>query len=239
MTIEDGRILEVGPVAQGERLSGKALASGFVNDHSHAFQRGLRGAVERIEAFPPPRRLLDLARADVCPGGRSVSRLHKGGQPPLLRGDALRRIHERHRVPLRPPPSRRNNIQRPERPSESGGPGLRRRGHTAPVAACRLRAGAACRDFGISPYGPSWRGSMRSESGRKGVRWSRSASPPTASGRSRENGWRRSGSMRRMISRCISTQTSSCVRSKSVRPSTDYVRSNCSRRPDFSGRTPR
>jgi formimidoylglutamate deiminase len=53
VTIEDGRILEVGPVAQGERLSGKALASGFVNDHSHAFQRGLRGAVERIEPFLP------------------------------------------------------------------------------------------------------------------------------------------------------------------------------------------
>jgi formimidoylglutamate deiminase len=53
VTIEEGRILEVGPVAQGERLSGKALASGFVNDHSHAFQRGLRGTVERIEPSHP------------------------------------------------------------------------------------------------------------------------------------------------------------------------------------------
>jgi formimidoylglutamate deiminase len=53
VTIEDGRILEVSPAAQGERLFGKALASGFVNDHSHAFQRGLRGAVERIEASRP------------------------------------------------------------------------------------------------------------------------------------------------------------------------------------------
>ncbi|HYQ82447.1 MAG TPA: hypothetical protein VEP28_00255, partial [Rubrobacter sp.] len=53
VTIDDGRILEVGPVAQGERLSGKALASGFVNDHSHAFQRGLRGTVERIEPSHP------------------------------------------------------------------------------------------------------------------------------------------------------------------------------------------
>ncbi|MDQ2672015.1 MAG: amidohydrolase family protein, partial [Actinomycetota bacterium] len=53
VTIEEGRILEVGPVAQGERLSGKALASGFLNDHSHAFQRGLRGAAERIEASRP------------------------------------------------------------------------------------------------------------------------------------------------------------------------------------------
>ena len=49
VTIEDGRILEVGPVAEGERLPGVALASGFVNDHSHAFQRGLRGAVEWVE----------------------------------------------------------------------------------------------------------------------------------------------------------------------------------------------
>ena len=30
-------------------MPGVALASGFVNDHSHAFQRGLRGAVEWVE----------------------------------------------------------------------------------------------------------------------------------------------------------------------------------------------
>jgi formimidoylglutamate deiminase len=53
VTIEDGRILEVGPVTEGERLPGAALASGFVNDHSHAFQRGLRGAVEQIEPSHP------------------------------------------------------------------------------------------------------------------------------------------------------------------------------------------
>ena len=53
LTIEGGRISEVGPVAEGERLPGKALAPGFVNDHSHAFQRGLRGAVERIEPSRP------------------------------------------------------------------------------------------------------------------------------------------------------------------------------------------
>src|SRR5829696_4055296 len=53
VTIEDGRILEVGPAAEGERLSGRALAPGFVNDHSHAFQRGLRGAVERIDPARP------------------------------------------------------------------------------------------------------------------------------------------------------------------------------------------
>jgi formimidoylglutamate deiminase len=53
VTIEDGRISKVGPAAEGERLTGKALAPGFVNDHSHAFQRGLRGAVERIEPSHP------------------------------------------------------------------------------------------------------------------------------------------------------------------------------------------
>ena len=51
--IEDGQISKVGPATDGERLPGKALAPGFVNDHSHAFQRGLRGAVERIEPSQP------------------------------------------------------------------------------------------------------------------------------------------------------------------------------------------
>ena len=53
VTIEDGCIAEVGPSTEGERLPGRALASGFVNDHSHAFQRGLRGAVERFEPSRP------------------------------------------------------------------------------------------------------------------------------------------------------------------------------------------
>ena len=53
VTTEDGRIVEVGRATEGLRLPGKALAPGFVNDHSHAFQRGLRGAVEQIEASHP------------------------------------------------------------------------------------------------------------------------------------------------------------------------------------------
>ena len=53
VTIEDGWIVEVGPTSEGERLAGRALAPGFVNDHSHAFQRGLRGTVERIEPSHP------------------------------------------------------------------------------------------------------------------------------------------------------------------------------------------
>jgi len=52
-TFENGRIVEVGPAKEGERLPGMALAPGFINDHSHAFQRGLRGAVERIEPSHP------------------------------------------------------------------------------------------------------------------------------------------------------------------------------------------
>lgn len=53
VTIEDGRIVDVAPATDGERLRGMALAPGFVNDHSHAFQRGLRGRVERIEPTHP------------------------------------------------------------------------------------------------------------------------------------------------------------------------------------------
>jgi formimidoylglutamate deiminase len=49
ITVENGRLVAVGPATEGERLPGRALAPGFVNDHSHAFQRGLRGAVEQIE----------------------------------------------------------------------------------------------------------------------------------------------------------------------------------------------
>ncbi len=49
VTVEEGRLIEVGPVTNAERLPGRALAPGFVNAHSHAFQRGLRGRVERVE----------------------------------------------------------------------------------------------------------------------------------------------------------------------------------------------
>lgn len=53
VTMEDGRVVEVDPATDGERLPGRALAPGFLNDHSHAFQRGLRGTVERIEPSHP------------------------------------------------------------------------------------------------------------------------------------------------------------------------------------------
>lgn len=57
VTVEDGGIVEVGPaegeVPDGERLPGRALVPGFVNDHSHAFQRALRGRVEERDPARP------------------------------------------------------------------------------------------------------------------------------------------------------------------------------------------
>ncbi|MCA1848246.1 MAG: amidohydrolase family protein, partial [Actinobacteria bacterium] len=53
VTVEDGRVVEVGPAPDGERLPGRALAPGFVNAHSHAFQRNLRGRVERVDPDRP------------------------------------------------------------------------------------------------------------------------------------------------------------------------------------------
>jgi len=53
VTIEGGRVVAVGPAAEGERLPGRALAPGFANAHSHAFQRGLRGGVERRDPAHP------------------------------------------------------------------------------------------------------------------------------------------------------------------------------------------
>jgi formimidoylglutamate deiminase len=48
----DGRIESVGPAHAGadHRLHGTALLPGFVNAHSHAFQRGLRGSAERFSS---------------------------------------------------------------------------------------------------------------------------------------------------------------------------------------------
>lgn len=53
VTVEGGRVVEVGPATGGERLPGRALAPGFVNAHSHAFQRALRGRVERRDPDHP------------------------------------------------------------------------------------------------------------------------------------------------------------------------------------------
>jgi formimidoylglutamate deiminase len=50
---EDGHVVGVGPATEGERLPGRALDPGFVNAHSHAFQRALRGRVERADPAHP------------------------------------------------------------------------------------------------------------------------------------------------------------------------------------------
>ena len=53
VTVEDGRVADIGAARDGERLPGRILAPGFVNAHSHAFQRGLRGRVERADPDHP------------------------------------------------------------------------------------------------------------------------------------------------------------------------------------------
>ncbi|HKH12681.1 MAG TPA: formimidoylglutamate deiminase [Rubrobacter sp.] len=53
VTVEDGVVVGVDPAVGGERLAGRALMPGFANDHSHAFQRGLRGTVERMDPEHP------------------------------------------------------------------------------------------------------------------------------------------------------------------------------------------
>lgn len=53
VAIEDGKIVDVGPATEGERLPGRAISPGFANDHSHAFQRGLRGRVEYKDPSRP------------------------------------------------------------------------------------------------------------------------------------------------------------------------------------------
>ncbi|MGH3994165.1 MAG: amidohydrolase family protein, partial [Pseudonocardiaceae bacterium] len=49
---EDGRIEAVGALGEiaTRRLDGVALLPGFINAHSHAFQRGLRGSGESFAA---------------------------------------------------------------------------------------------------------------------------------------------------------------------------------------------
>lgn len=50
VTIEGDRVVAVGPPGpDAERLPGRALLPGFVNAHSHAFQRGLRGHVQHAD----------------------------------------------------------------------------------------------------------------------------------------------------------------------------------------------
>jgi formimidoylglutamate deiminase len=53
VTFEGGRVVDVGAAGAGEHLPHRALAPGFANDHSHAFQRSLRGRVEHLDPNRP------------------------------------------------------------------------------------------------------------------------------------------------------------------------------------------
>lgn len=82
VTIEDGKIVAVGPATEGERLPNVALMPGFANDHSHAFQRGLRGRVEFVNPEHP--------RDDFWTWRERMYALAESLDP-----DSIRRISER------------------------------------------------------------------------------------------------------------------------------------------------
>ena len=84
VAVEDGVVAGVGPASGGERLPGRALIPGFVNDHSHAFQRGLRGLVERLD--------LDHPRDDFWTWRERMYALAEGLDPDSMR-EAGRRCY--------------------------------------------------------------------------------------------------------------------------------------------------
>ncbi len=120
--VDDGTIGRVGPGAierSREARKARRLLPGFVNAHSHAFQRGLRGKAESFEAD-----VLELAGGDVS--ARSVARrgaISKALDARVPR-DARRRDHDRRRVPLPPSPRREPRIRaRPGRGRGGAGGG--------------------------------------------------------------------------------------------------------------------
>ncbi|WP_166174812.1 formimidoylglutamate deiminase [Rubrobacter tropicus] len=82
--VDDGVVVGVGPASEGERLAGRALMPGFVNDHSHAFQRGLRGLVERVDSGHP--------RDDFWTWRERMYALAEGSDPDSMR-EAGRRCY--------------------------------------------------------------------------------------------------------------------------------------------------
>ena len=82
VTVEGGVVVEVGPVLDGERMPGRALMPGFVNDHGHAFQRGLRGLVEAEDPAHP--------RDDFWTWRERMYALAEGSDPATMRRDARR-----------------------------------------------------------------------------------------------------------------------------------------------------
>ena len=191
MTIEDGRI--VGDrTGHGRRtFAWRALAPGFVNDHSHAFQRGLRGAVERIDPSRPHddfwtwrERMYGLAEASLpTPYAEASRRCYEE-----MLSAGYTSVTEFHYVHHRPDgtPYRDPNALAKAVALAAEDAGIRLL--LLPVAYAR---GGLPR-FRDPPCRRSCIGSMNSGSGQRDARWSRSASRPTASGRSRGDGWRRS-----------------------------------------------
>jgi formimidoylglutamate deiminase len=103
VTVESGRVAEVGPATGGEKLPGRALAPGFVNAHSHAFQRALRGRVERRDPDHP--------EDDFWTWREQMYALAESLDPDIIREasegcyrEMLSALRERGRVSLRPPP---------------------------------------------------------------------------------------------------------------------------------------
>ena len=100
----------------------------MVNAHSHAFQRDLRGAAERPGAGGARRRrLLVLARGDVPARRRARPGVDADRRRARLRRDGRGRLRRGRRVPLRPPPARRDAVPGPERDGDR-----RRRGRASP-----------------------------------------------------------------------------------------------------------
>ncbi len=75
-------------------MSSRPALPGFVNAHSHAFQRSLRGKVEGGDFWAWRESMLDVARG-LTPG--QVRKDYADDVP----GDARGRLHGRRRVPLR------------------------------------------------------------------------------------------------------------------------------------------
>ena len=173
-------------------VSGTFSLPGFVNSHSHAFQRALRGRAAGTDFWTWRDGMLEEAdRATPDVGAGALRR--------RLPGDARRRLHGGRRVPL---PRRRRGIRR----RRGGGRG-RDRDRAAPR---RLRARRPRRACASRRSPPTWRRSSRCA-----PPGSRSASPPTPCAPAPASGSRRSAATPRARGcRCTSTPTSSRARSQ-------------------------
>ena len=195
------------------RMADALTLPGFVNAHSHTFQRALRGRAGGGDFWAW--RELMLAEAE-----RQTPETVRRALRRDVRRDARRRLHGRRRVPL--PRARRGAGGRGGR---CGGRHRARRCSWPPTRAADCRASARTRRPSTS--GRSRRSAERRDPGR--------ASPPTPSAPARATGSRRSGATPPPSGcRCTSTPASSRARSRSASPSTAAGRSSCSRAPAAS-----